>query len=89
MFGRINCDVMLLHRHHYINFDRSYLVALHAVERRSARRVDVYLFAIAHNTERSVNDVSIRIQTHSGCEEKFSVARIPIEEVPVIGARVA
>jgi len=51
--------------------------------------VDVYLFAIAHNTERSVNDVSIRIQTHSGCEEKFSVARIPIEEVPVIGARVA
>ena len=89
MFGRINCDVMLLHRHHYINFDRSYLVALHAVERRSARRVDVYLFAIAHNTERSVNDVSIRIQTHSGREEKFSVARIPIEEVSVIGARVA
>jgi hypothetical protein len=73
VLGRINRDVMLFHWDYNINFDWAYFVALHTIERCTTRRVHINLFAVSYNAKRSINDVPVRIQTHRGGKEQFSI----------------
>ena len=49
----------------------------------------IHLFAIDHNTEGCVNNMSVRVQTEGSCKENPCVPRISVEEITVIVVRIA
>ena len=89
MLGSVNREAQRIERIDDLHLDRPDLVGISAVERRTARGVDVDLLSvdcstIEYDAEVSVSDMAVWIQAHREGKEQTSVFCVAVEEVAVV-----
>jgi hypothetical protein len=94
LFGGVDGHAQRVERLEYLDPDRTHLVGVGPIGRRTTRGVHADLAgrgcaAVGDHAERRVDHVTVRVEAHRRREEETGVPRVAVEEVAVVVVDVA